>query len=114
MEEHFPHSQEDFRAIQDSFQRYLAPDDLLQAANSTNIDIFKLFFEALEELKVDLESYKSSLRGKVPPHYQQDLKQACALSAGAVAMETSTSTKEEQMPGTHTSHVTSCISACIV
>ena len=100
-----PHSQKNVRDIQDSFRRYLAhareavsPDVLLQAANSQRRDIFQLFFEALEERKADLEPHKSYLRGKVPPHYQQDLEQAFALSAGA--MKTSPLPKEKQASGT--------------
>ena len=123
----FPHSQEDVRAIQDSYRRYLtcihaaiSPNGLLQAANSQRREVFQVFFEALEEHKADLEPHKSYLRGKVPPHYQQDLEQACALSAGAVAMETSTSPIVKQVPGTQQPHcrtVHECIvlrSVCLV
>ena len=111
MEKSFPHFQEDVRAIQASFQMYLvhlrqaiSPDDLLQAANSQRRDIYQLFFEALEEQKVDLEPLKSYLRGKVPPYYQQDLEQAFTPSAGAVAMETSTTLKGKQVSGTWQPH----------
>ena len=106
MEKSFPYSQEDFRAIQSSFQKYLtfvqpiaiSPDDLLQSANSQRGDIFELFFEALEEQSLDLEPYKSYLRGEVPVYYQEDLEQAIA-SAGTVAMETWTTYKVQQVPG---------------
>ena len=96
MKKSFPHSQEDVRAIQVSFQMYsasisISPDDLLQAANSQRRDIYQVFFETLERQKVDLEPHKSYLRGKVPLYYQQDLEQAFT-PAGAVAMETSTMT----------------------
>ena len=111
MEKSFPHSQEDVRGIQASFQMYLvhlrqaiSPDDLLQAANSQRRDIYQLFFEALEEQKVNLEPLKSYLRGKVPPYYQQDLEQAFTPSAGAVAMETSTTLKGKQVSGTWQPH----------
>ena len=103
----FPHSQEDVRAIQASFQMcfwFKAPHDLLQAANSQRKDIYQLFFEALEEQKVDLEPLKSYLRGKVPPYYQEDLEQAFTPSAGAVAMETSTTLKGKQVSGTRQPH----------
>ena len=119
-------SQEDFRAIQDTFRRYLAhtreavsSDVLLQAANSQGRDIFQLFFEALEEHKADLEPHKSYLRGKVPPHYQQDLEQAFTTSAGAVAMATSTTPDKKQASGSYmaaTHLVIQCMSAlhCVV
>ena len=106
----FPHSQEDVRAIQASFQMYLgsiqaiSPNNLLQAANSQRRDIFQLFFEALEEQKADLEPLKSYLRGKVPPYYQQDLEQAFTPSTGAAAMETSTTPKEKPVSGTWQPH----------
>ena len=82
----------------------ISPNNLLQAANSQRRDIFQLFFEALERQKVDLETHKSYLRGKVPPYYQQDLEQAFTFSTGAVAMETSTTPKEKQVPGTWQPH----------
>ena len=102
MEKSFPHSQEDVRAIQFAFQVYsgdlpfIFPDALLQSANSQRRDIFKLFFETLEEQKVDTEPY---LRGEVPVYYQQDLEQAFASPAGAVAMETSATSNIQQVPG---------------
>ena len=107
MEKSFPHSQEDVRAIQASFQMYLgpkAPHDLLKAANSQRRDIFQLFFAALERQKAVLEPLKSYLRGNVPPYYQQDLEQAFTPSAGAVAMETSTTPKEKPVSGTWQPH----------
>ena len=109
MEKSFPHSQEDVRAIQVSFQMYsasisISPDDLLQAANSQRRDVFQLFFEALERQKAVLEPLKSYLRGKLPPYYQQDLEQAFTPSAGAVAMETSTTPKEKPVSGTRQPH----------
>ena len=104
MKMRFEHSQEDVRAIQDSFQRNLdyiyeaiSPADL-QAANSMKVDVFKLFFEALVERKADLEPHKSYLRGKVPPHYQQDLEQA-VMRTGAVAMEELAPSKGKRVPG---------------
>ena len=108
MRRSYPHSREDVRAIQNSFRRYLArihsldpisPDHLLQAANSQRRDIFQLFREELEEQKADIEPHKSYLRGTVPPHYQQDLEQVF-MSAGAVAMATSTTPKEKTVSGT--------------
>ncbi len=108
MRRSYPHSREDVRAIQNSFRRYLArvrslipisPDHLLQAANSQRRDIFQLFREELEEQKADPEPLKSYLRETVPPHYQQDLEQTF-LSAGAVAMATSTTPKEKMVSGT--------------
>ena len=92
MEKTFLHSQEDVRAIQDSFQMYSTSISISQAASSQRRDVFQVFFEALEEQKSDLEPHKSYLRGKVPLYYQQDLEQAFTPSAGAVAMETSTMT----------------------
>ena len=92
--------------IQNSFRRYLAPispDNLLQAANSQRRDIFQVFLEELEEQKVDPEPNKSYLRGTVLPHYQQDLEQAF-MSAGAVAMATSTTPKEKPVSGTQQPH----------
>ena len=107
----YPHSQEDFKAIQNSFRRYLAsisapisPDHLLQAANSQRRDIFQLFREELEEQKADPEPHKSYLRGTVPPHYQQDLERAF-MSVGAVAMATSTTPKEKPVSGTQQPHM---------
>ena len=102
MEKSFPHSQEDVRAIQASFQMSsasisISPDDL-QAANSQRRDTFQLFFEAPEEQKSDLP-LKPYLRGKVPP-----LKQAFTPSAGAVAMETATTLKGKPVAGTWQPH----------
>ena len=105
MKKSFPHSQEDVRAIQSAFQVYSAdlpfilPDALLQSANSQRRDIFRLFFETLEEQKVDMEPYKSYLRGEVPVYYQQDLEQAFASPAGAVAMKTPATSSIQQVPG---------------
>ena len=115
MRRSYEHSREDVRAIQNSFRSYLAyicgpisPDHLLQAANSQRRDIFQVFLEA-EEKKADLEPHKSYLRGTVPPHYQQDLEQAF-MSAGAVAMATSTTPKKNvsgtQQPHMHMSTLT--------
>ena len=116
MKMRFPHSQGDVRVLQSSFRKYLAieptisPDALLQSANSQRRDIFRLFFETLTERKVDLEECKSYFTGEVPPPYQLDLEQAFApfISAGAVAMETLSTSKEG--PGksthTHTTHTT--------
>ena len=104
MEKRFPHSQEDVRAIRDSFQVYLAsisPDALLQAANTQRREIFQLLFEELEEQKAGQKSY---LRGKVPLDYQQDLEHAFIPFAVPVAMETSTTPKEKQVPGTWQPH----------
>ena len=103
----FPHSQEDVRAIQSSVQRYMAVPQpifhninvLLQPANSQRRDIFRLFFKALAEQKVDLELYKPHLRGEVPVYYKQDLEQAIASSVNTVAMETLTTSAEEMVPG---------------
>ena len=92
MEKRFPHSQEDVRAIQSSFQMYLAsrPDFLLQTANSQRIDIFQLLFDKIaEQKKADLEP---RLREKLPLCYQQDLELAFFPTTGDVAMETSTMT----------------------
>ena len=102
----YEHSREDVRAIQNSFRRYLAQisDHLLQAANSQRRDIFQLFREELEEQKAEPEPHKSYLRGTVPPHYQQDLEQTF-LSAGAVAMATSTTPKERPVSGTQQPHM---------
>ena len=104
MDKSFPRSHEDVRAIQSSFRLYMAdiqtisPNDL-RLANSQRRDIFQLFFEALDKQKVDMEWYKSHLRGKVPVYYQQDLEQAFASPAGAVAMETSATSNIQQVPG---------------
>ena len=111
MKRNYEHSREDVRAIQNSFRRHLAqisatisPDHLLQAANSQRRDIFQLFREELEEQKADIEPHKSYLRGTVPPHYQQDLEETF-LSAGAVAMATSSTPKERPMSGTQQPHM---------
>ena len=113
MRRSYTHSREDVRAIQNSFRRYLAcihspspisPDHLLQAANSQRRDIFQLYLEELEEQKADTEPHKSYLRGTVPPHDQQDLEQAF-MSAGAVAMATSTTPKEKTVSGTQQPHM---------
>ena len=104
MKKSFPHSQEDVGVIQSSLRVYMmviqaiSPNDLLQPANSQKRDIFQLFFETLKEHKVDMEWYKSHLRGEVPVYYQKDLEQAFA-SAGAVAMETSATSNIQQVPG---------------
>ncbi len=82
----------------------ISPDHLLQAANSQRRDIFQLFPEELEEQKAETEPHKSYLRGTVPPHYQQDLEQTF-LSAGAVAMATSTTPKEKPVSGTQQPHM---------
>ena len=106
MKKRFPHSQEDVRAIQSSFQRYVAvlqPSShnvLLQAANSQRRDIFRLFFETLGEQKVDLEICKPYLREKIPVYYKQDLEQAVASSVNTVAMEKLTMSEEKMVPGT--------------
>ena len=105
----FPHSQEDVRAIQDSFRMYspsiyISLDDLLQAANSQRREVFQLFFEALERQKAVLEPRKTYLIEEVSPYYQQDLEQAFTPSAGAVAMETSTTPKGKQVSGTWQPH----------
>ena len=114
MRRSFSHSQEDVRAIQNSFRRYLAPisPDLLQAAKSQRRDIFKLFLDLLEEQKVDPEPHKSYLREKVPPHYQQDLEQAF-MPAAAVAMATSTIPREIPVSGTQQPHMHTCKSTLL-
>ena len=106
MKKSFPHSQEDVRAIQSSLRVYMMViqaislnDLLLQPANSQRRDIFQLFFEALDKTKVDTEQYKSHLRGEVPVYYQQDLEEAFASPAGAVAMETSAICNIPQVAG---------------
>ena len=113
MEKSFPHSQEDVRVLQSSFRRYLAfeqtisPDALLQSANSQRRDVYQLFFETLEEQSLDLEPYKFDLREAAPLHYRQDVVSAYT-PAGAVAMETSSASKEEQVLGKMaTAHVNS-------